>query len=125
MHQPIQLKQWKDIMESTRQQKIERLLQKELGNIFLNYARPMRGLLLTVTEVRISPDLAIAHCYLSIFPTERANEVMMKIEEDTSKIRFQLGNIVHNQLRIIPELNFHIDPTLDKLDRIDELLNGN
>ena len=112
-------------MESTRQQKIERLLQKELGNIFLNYARPMRGLLLTVTEVRISPDLAIAHCYLSIFPTERANEVMMKIEEDTSKIRFQLGNIVHNQLRIIPELNFHIDPTLDKLDRIDELLNGN
>lgn len=109
-------------MDSTRQQKIARLLQKELGNIFLNYARGLHGILLTVTEVRISPDLAISHCYLSIFPTERANEIMMKIEEDKSKIRFQLGNIVHNQLRIIPELNFHIDPTLDQLDHIDELL---
>ncbi|MBQ9439108.1 MAG: ribosome-binding factor A [Paludibacteraceae bacterium] len=109
-------------MDSTRQLKISRLLQKELGKIFLNYARSMHGVLLTVTEVRISPDLSIAHCYLSIFPTERANEIMTQIEDDTSKIRFQLGNIVHNQLRIIPELNFHIDPTLDKLDHIDELL---
>ncbi len=103
-------------------QKIARLLQKELGDIFLTYARKYQGLLISVSEVRISPDLSIAHVYLSIFPSERGAEVIGQINADNKSIRFELGNRVRFQLRIIPELNFHIDETLDQLEHIDQLL---
>lgn len=103
-------------------QKIARLLQKELGDIFLTYARKYQGLLISVSEVRITPDLSIAHVYLSIFPSERGTEVIGQINADNKSIRFELGNRVRFQLRIIPELNFHIDETLDQLEHIDQLL---
>ncbi len=109
-------------METTRMQKIARLLQKELGDIFLTYARKYQGLLISVSEVRISPDLSIAHVYLSIFPSERGAEIIEQINTDNKSIRFELGNRVRFQLRIIPELNFHIDETLDQLEHIDQLL---
>ncbi len=109
-------------METTRMQKIARLLQKELGDIFLTYARKYHGLLISVSEVRISPDLSIAHIYLSIFPSERGPEIIGKINADNKSIRFELGNRVRFQLRIIPELNFHVDDTLDQLEHIDQLL---
>lgn len=109
-------------METTRMQKIARLLQKELGDIFLTYARKYQGLLISVSEVRISPDLSIAHVYLSIFPSERGAEIIGQINADNKAIRFELGNRVRFQLRIIPELNFHIDETLDQLEHIDQLL---
>ncbi|MCQ2342983.1 MAG: 30S ribosome-binding factor RbfA [Paludibacteraceae bacterium] len=109
-------------MENTRQQKIERLIQKDLSDIFLRYARTLQGTLISVSEVRISPDLSIAHIYLSIFPNEKAAATMAKIEEDKGKIRFEMGNLERHQLRIIPEINFHLDETLDKLERIDQLL---
>lgn len=112
----------KIIMENTRQQKIERLIQKDLSDIFLRYARGMHGVLISVSEVRVSPDLSIAHAYLSIFPTDKVAEVMAKVEEDTHKIRFEMGNLERHQLRIIPELTFHLDETLDKMERIDQLL---
>ncbi len=110
-------------MESTRQHKIARLLQKELGDIFLHYARNRQGVLITVSEVRVSPDLGMARAYLSIFPTEKTAEIMEQITEDTKAIRFDLGNRTRHQLRIIPELFFHVDETLDKLENIDKLLN--
>jgi ribosome-binding factor A len=98
-------------------------MQKDLGDIFLRYARQLGGgLLISVTEVRISPDLSIAHVYLSIFPTARQEEVLNHINEDAKTIRFELGNLEHNQLRIIPELHFHLDTTLDQLEAIDQLL---
>ena len=110
-------------MQATRQQKIARLMQKDLGDIFIRYARKIgNNLLISVSEVRISPDLSIAHIYLSIFPSQRAEEILGKVVEDTKTIRGELGNLEHNQLRIIPELNFHIDATLDRLDAIDQLL---
>ena len=109
-------------MESTRQEKIERLIQKDLSSIFLNYARSMRGTLISVSEARISPDLSIAHVYLSIFPQDKETSTIQQIVEDTSKIRGEMGNLERHQLRIIPELHFHLDETLDKMERIDELL---
>jgi len=109
-------------MENTRQQKIARLIQKDLSDIFLKYARALGGTLISVSEVRISPDLAIAHIYLSIFPQDRVATTMALIEEDSHKIRFELGNLERHQLRIIPELNFHLDETIDKMERIDQLL---
>ena len=110
-------------METTRQHKIARLLQKELGDIFLQYARQMSGTLITVTGVTISPDLSIARVRLSIFPNDKVEPVLKQIEVETKSFRYELGKRVRHQLRIIPELFFHIDDSLDYLDNIDNLLN--
>lgn len=109
-------------MESTRQQRIARLIQKDLSDIFLRYARSLGGTLISVSEVRVSPDLAIAHVFLSIFPQDRQQSTMLKIEEEKGKIRGEMGSLERHQLRIIPELNFHLDETLDRMERIDQLL---
>ncbi|OIP82558.1 MAG: ribosome-binding factor A [Porphyromonadaceae bacterium CG2_30_38_12] len=109
-------------METTRQEKIARMLQKELGEIFLLYARELHGTLITVTSVRISPDLGIAHTHLSIFPSDRVKLVLEKVNADIKSIRYDLGKRVRNQLRIVPELYFHNDDSLDYLENIDNLL---
>jgi len=109
-------------METTRQQKIARMLQKELGEIFLLYARQIQGTLITVTAVRVSPDLGIARAHLSIFPSDKANAVLAQVNADTKAIRFDLGKRVRHQLRIVPELFFHNDDSLDYLENIDHLL---
>ena len=111
-------------MESTRQHKIARLIQKDLSDIFLRYARTLGGTLISVSEVRVSPDLAIAHVYLSIFPQDKVAATMEKIEENKGKFRGEMGTLERHQLRIIPELNFHIDETIDRMERIDELLHS-
>jgi ribosome-binding factor A len=109
-------------METTRQQKIARMLQKELGEIFLLYARTLQGTLITVTGVRVSPDLGIVHVHLSVFPSNKANAVLEQVNTDTKALRFDLGKRVRNQLRIVPELFFHVDDSLDYLENIDKLL---
>ncbi len=109
-------------METTRQQKIGRLLEKEFGDIFLQYAKNFQGTLISVTRVNVTPDLGIAHVNLSIFPSEKGPEILKNIEENNKAFRYDLGNKVRHQLRIVPELRFHIDDTLDYLERIDELL---
>ena len=109
-------------METTRQHKIARLIQKDLSDILLRFARSLSGVLISVSEVRISPDLAIAHVYLSIFPQNREQEVMEHVENEKGKIRGEIGNLERHQLRIIPELHFHLDETIDRMERIDELL---
>ena len=109
-------------MQNNRQQKIERLIQKDLSDILLRYARTMRGTLISVSEVRISPDLSIAHVYLSIFPQEKANETISLIQEATPKLRGEMGTLQRHQLRIIPQLTFHLDETIEKMERIDQLL---
>lgn len=113
-----------ETMESTRQHKIARLIQKDLSDIFLRYARTLGGTLISVSEVRVSPDLAIAHVYLSIFPQDKVAATMEKIEENKGKFRGEMGTLERHQLRIIPELNFHIDETIDRMERIDELLHS-
>ncbi len=109
-------------MQETRQNKISRLLQKELAEIFQSQTRQMHGVLVSVTRVRISPDLSICSAYLSIFPSEKAEELLENINKNEKSIRFDLGKRVRYQLRIIPELRFFKDDSLDYIDRIDELL---
>lgn len=109
-------------METTRQIKIARLLQKELGNIFLLQTKSMHGVLVSVSAVRISPDMSIARVYLSIFPSEKGEELIKNINANMKSIRYELGTRVRFQLRIIPELKFFLDDSLDYLERIDELL---
>ena len=109
-------------MESTRQSKIARLIQKELSEIFLLQAKSMTGVLVSVTAVRVSPDLSIARVHISVFPSERGDEIVKNLNDNMRSIRFELGNRLRHQLRIIPELKFFIDDSLDYLERIDELL---
>ena len=82
----------------------------------------MHGVMVSVTRTKISPDLSICTAYLSIFPSERGEELLANIEKNTKQIRYTLGQRIRNQLRIVPELRFFIDDSLDYIDRIDELL---
>ena len=109
-------------MQETRQNKIARLLQKELSQIFQEQTRSLHGVMVSVTRVKISPDLSICTAYLSIFPSEKGEEMLNNITTHEKQIRYELGTRVRNQLRIIPELRFFIDDSLDYIDRIDELL---
>ena len=109
-------------METTRQQKISRLIQKELSEIFLQQTKATNGILISVSEVRVTSDLSIARAYLSIFPNDKKEELIENINANAKAIRYDLGTRVRHQLRIIPELIFHIDDSLDYAERIDELL---
>ena len=110
-------------METTRQNKISRLLQKELSEIFLLQTKAMPGVLVSVSAVRISPDMSIARVYLSIFPPDKSEEMVKNINNNMKSIRFELGTRVRPQLRIIPELKSFVDDSLDYIEKIDALLN--
>lgn len=109
-------------METTRQNKISRLLQKELSEIFLLHTKAKPGMLVSVSTVRISPDMSIARVYLSVFPSEKAEEMVKNINDNMKSIRYELGTRVRHQLRIIPELKFFVDDSLDYIEKIDALL---
>ena len=111
-------------MESTRQHKIARLIQKDMSDILLRYARTLQGTLISVSEVRVTPDLSLSHIYLSIFPQDKVAATMKEITENTHRFRGELGSLERHQLRIIPEIVFHLDETIDRMERIDELLHG-
>ena len=109
--------------ETTRQQKVARQIQKDLAEIIR--ARGMAaydGALLTVSGVKITPDLALAKVYVSIFPSAKATAVMEQLQNETSRLRGELGRRVSKQLRIVPELVFYLDDSLDYVEHIDELL---
>ncbi|MDD5825479.1 MAG: 30S ribosome-binding factor RbfA [Prevotellaceae bacterium] len=109
-------------MQETRQNKIARLIQKELSVIFQQQTRAMHGVMVSVTRTKISPDLSICTAYLSVFPSARGEEILKNINANEKTIRYELGTRVRYQLRIIPELRFFIDDSLDYIERIDELL---
>lgn len=109
-------------MQETRQNRIARLLQKELSLIFQSQTRAMHGVMVSVTRCKVSPDLSICTAYLSIFPSNRSEEIIANIKANEKTIRYELGRRVRNQLRIIPELRFFVDDSLDYIEHIDELL---
>ena len=109
-------------MENTRLDKINRLLQKELGEIIRLETAKTHGIIISVSAVRTSPDLSTAKVFLSVFPSDKGSEIISNINKNTSQIRGALGNKVRFQLRVIPELRFEIDDSLDYLERIDQLL---
>lgn len=109
-------------MESTRQAKIARLLQKELSEIFRQQTAKTHGVIVSVSAVRVSPDLSIARAYLSVFPSDKAAEMLESINRSAKTIRYELAQKVRYQLRKTPELAFHLDDSLDYLENIDNLL---
>jgi ribosome-binding factor A len=110
-------------MESTRQKKISRLLQKDLAIIFQQDAPSLFGnILFTITGVKVSPDLSVAKVNLSIFPTTDRKELMKQVKEKSAFFRNLLAKKVRHQLRIIPELHFYLDDSADYTDEINRLL---
>ncbi|MCQ2158506.1 MAG: 30S ribosome-binding factor RbfA [Bacteroidales bacterium] len=109
--------------ESTRQQKIGRELQRDIAEIIRSKGMALfGGAMVTVSEVRISPDLSIAKVYVSIFPSDKQESAMKILEDNSRAIRGELGRAVAKQLRIVPELNFYLDTSLDYAEHIEELL---
>lgn len=109
--------------ETTRQLKVAREIQRDLAEIIRSKGMAAyNGAMVTVSGVKISPDLALARVYVSIFPSAKAGEVMTKLEEENKKLRGELGRLVAKQLRIVPELTFALDDSLDYVEHIDELL---
>lgn len=111
-------------MESTRQAKIARLLQKELSEIFRLQTAKMRNVLVSVSQVRVSPDLSVAKAYLSVFPSDKTAEVIESINRSAKTVRYELAQRVRHQLRKTPELMFFGDDSLDYIENIDRLLNN-
>jgi len=110
-------------MESTRQKKVSRLVQKELSVIFQQLTQEILGnIMVSVTIVRISPDLADANIFLSIFPVDNPAEALKVVKSSAIMIRKKLGESVRNQLRIVPTLQFHLDDSAAYAEEIDRLL---
>lgn len=110
-------------MTSIRQNKVARLIQKELGEIFQRESKSLfGGAFITVTTVRIAPDLGSARVYLSIFGSASNDEVIEHVKLQTGNIKRILGAKIRHQLRGVPDLSFFIDDSLDYALKIDELL---
>jgi ribosome-binding factor A len=108
---------------STRQNKISRLVHREMAEILLKINKSkFTGKLISVTVVRVTKDLGIARVYLSIFPSEFSQEILSDIQLNNKHIRGELGRKVGKSLRVIPNLEFYIDDSLDYIDNIDKLL---
>ena len=104
-------------METTRQQKIAKQIQKDAADIFQKEgAQIVRGALVTVTAVRVSPDFSYAKIYVSIFPFEQSGEVMQRLEHQNWFIRRALGQRLRNQLKNVPEIQFFLDDSLEYID---------
>jgi len=109
-------------MESTRQLKVARLLQKDLAGYFQQNAAKFLGKMISVTAVRVSPDLSFAKVFISVFPTQEIPETLKEVRIHRDEIRYEIAKKVRHQLRKMPELAFAIDDSLDYAQHIDDLL---
>ncbi|MGB4776545.1 MAG: 30S ribosome-binding factor RbfA [Daejeonella sp.] len=109
-------------MESKRQQKFAGVIQKDLAEIFQREGISLLpNVLVTITKVRISPDLALARIYLSFFNSTNTTLALNTIKAHAGEIRYKLGNRIKDQARIIPQLEFFVDDTSDYVERMDKL----
>ncbi|MFC2324135.1 MAG: 30S ribosome-binding factor RbfA [Bacteroides sp.] len=112
-----------DVGATLRQQKVSRQLQRDFSEMFQNELRALAGgCLISVTDVWISQDLEQAKVYISIFPKEHEQEIFENIQSKGKEIRYQLGKRVRHQLRLVPELLFRLDQSLDEVEKLEGLL---
>ena len=110
-------------IESTRQLKVAKEIQKVMAEIIRSKGMAaFGGALVSVSGVKVSPDLSVAKVYVSIFPSEKAETVMAALEENNKALRGELGHMMGKQLRIVPEIIFYLDSSLDYVEHIEELL---
>ena len=109
-------------METIRQNKISRLLQKELSEVFRQQTTALPGTMVTVSVVRVSADLSVAKAYLSLFPPEKSKEMLGNIQNNAISIRYEMAQMLRFQLRKMPVLSFFLDDSLDYVQNIEDLL---
>lgn len=108
---------------TTRQNKVARLVQKEMAQILQKQTQnEFRGVIISVSAVRVSSDFSLAKCYLSIFPNDKNKEILEKLNAKIKELRYLLGKNIKKQVRQIPELALFLDDSLDYIDKIDKLL---
>ena len=111
------------MIEGKRQKQVALEIAKELNDIFLKFGINMQdGGMVSISSVKITPDLYEARIYLSFFQVKDADAVLEKIKARSSEIRGELGNRMRHQLRSIPQLTFYLDDTLDYVFKIEKLL---
>ncbi len=111
--------------ESNRQRKVAQIIQEDFAELFRKQASDsQQGILITVSDVKVTADLGIAKVYLSVFPQEYRDAIMKEVQENKSSYRNYLGQKIGKQLRVVPELNFYKDTTLDDVERIEKELSG-
>lgn len=112
--------------ESQRQKKIGSVLQRDLVDVLQGAATQggMHGVIISVTKVKVTVDLGVAKVYLSIFPNDKAKELLAGIKSNTPLIRHELAQRTKHQLRRMPNLEFFVDDTLEYIDQIDKSLKG-
>ncbi|KQS94106.1 MULTISPECIES: 30S ribosome-binding factor RbfA [unclassified Chryseobacterium] len=112
-------------MESNRQRKVAQIIQEDFAELFRKQASESKqNFLVSVSDVKVTPDLGIAKIYLSIFPQEFRSSIMKEIEENKAQYRNFIGQKMAKQVRIIPQLNFYLDTTLDDVEKIEKELRG-
>ena len=113
-------------MESQRQKKISSLIQKDISNIIQSFFRDKTrsNFLVSITKVKVSQDLSVSKIYLSVFPSFNKISVLEILNKNKFDIKNKLSSLVKNQLRIIPEISFYIDDSLDYIDNINKALKG-
>lgn len=111
--------------ESNRQRKVAQIIQEDFAELFRKQAAESKqSFLVSVSDVRVTADLGIAKIYLSIFPQEFRKAIMKEIEENKNQYRNFIGQKMAKQVRIIPELNFYLDTSLDDVEKLDRELRG-
>jgi len=112
-------------METNRQKKIAGVIQQDIAEILQNASRETtKGVIITVTKVRVTSDLTEAKIYISIFPTDNRDSIVAQTQAQSKAIRYQLSQRTKNQLRRVPTLQFFVDDSLDYIDDIDKALRG-
>ncbi len=113
-------------METNRQKKIGGVLQKDLAEILSNHLRDsgIKGILISVSKVKVTTDLSIAKAYLSVFPSKNAQEILDEINLIKFKIKHELAQRTKHQLRRMPDLDFFVDDSLDYIEKIEKSIKG-
>ncbi|WP_299181381.1 30S ribosome-binding factor RbfA [uncultured Chryseobacterium sp.] len=112
-------------MESNRQRKVAQIIQEDFAELFRKQAADSKqNFLITVSDVKVTADLSIAKIYLSIFPQEFRPAIMKEIEENKAQYRNFIGQKMAKQVRVIPNLNFYLDTTLDDVEKLERELRG-
>ncbi|MBW8359643.1 MAG: 30S ribosome-binding factor RbfA [Weeksellaceae bacterium] len=111
--------------ESNRQRKVAQIIQEDFAELFRKQSSESKQtFLVSVSDVKVTPDLSIAKIYLSIFPQEYRTPIMKEIDTNKSQYRNFIGQKMGKQVRVIPELNFYLDTTLDDVEKIEKELRG-
>jgi len=109
--------------ESTRQQRVGSQIQKDISDIFIKEGAAMvHGSMVSVTKVRMSPDLALAKVFISVFPFANAQDILARVKDGATTLRYELGRRIGKQVRIVPELAFYVDDSLEYIENLDRLI---